>query len=214
MRLSVKICGVRAPDIIEAAAAGGARAIGLVFYPKSPRSVGPMAAAQLSRLTPTTVRVVGLFVDPTDEDMDDIVDRVPLDLLQLHGSETLERVASIREAYGIPVMKAIRVADAADLDRAKTYEAVADWLLFDAKPPANVASLPGGTGLCFDWTLLTGRAWSVPWMLAGGLRADTLAEAVRTTGAAAVDVSSGIESRPGVKDPDLVAGFLATAGRL
>ena len=214
MRLTVKICGVRAPDIVDAAVAGGARAIGLVFYPKSPRSIGPMAAAQLSRMTPTTVRVVGLFVDPVDEDLGEIVDRVPMDLLQLHGSETPERVASIRDAYGIPIMKAVRVADATDLDQAKTYEAVADWLLFDAKPPANVAALPGGTGLRFDWSLLTARTWSVPWMLAGGLRAETLAEAVETTGAAAVDVSSGVESRPGVKDPHLVAAFLAAASRL
>ena len=214
MRLSVKICGVRTPEILEAAVAGGARAIGLVFYPKSPRAVGPMAAAQLSRLTPTTVRVVGLFVDPLDMELGETVDRVPLDLLQLHGSESPDRVAAIREAYGIPVMKAIRVADTGDLDRAGAYQGAADWLLFDAKPPANVATLPGGTGLRFDWALLAGRAWSVPWMLAGGLKAETLAEAVETTGATAVDVSSGVESRPGVKDPQLVSVFLNAARRL
>ena len=173
-----------------------------------------MAAAQLSRLTPTTVKVVGLFVDPIDPDLGETIERVPLDLLQLHGSETPERVAAIREAYGIPVMKAIRVAEAADLDSARDFEPVADWLLFDAKPPANVSTLPGGTGLSFDWGLLSGQHWSLPWMLAGGLRAETLAEAVHTTGAAAVDVSSGVESRPGVKDADLVSAFLDTASKL
>lgn len=214
MRLTVKICGVRSPEVVETAVVGGARAIGLVFYPKSPRAVGPMAAAQLSRLTPMTVRVVGLFVDPGDEELGETVERVPLDMLQLHGAETPERVAAIREAYGVPVMKAIRVAEAADLDRAAEYQSVADWLLFDAKPPANVAALPGGTGLTFDWSLLAGRSWSVPWMLAGGLKAETLAKAVQVTGAAAVDVSSGVETRPGIKDPSLIWSFLDTARNL
>lgn len=214
MRLTVKICGVRSPETIEAAVAGGARAIGLVFYPKSPRAVGPMAAAQLSRQTPATVRVVGLFVDPADSDLADTIEAVPLDLLQLHGTESPERVADIRASYSIPVMKAIRVATPEDLDYAATYQGAADWLLFDAKPPANIASLPGGTGLSFDWTLLTGRQWTVPWMLAGGLRAETLADAVKTTGAAAVDVSSGVELRPGFKDPALVSAFLDTARML
>ena len=214
MRLTVKICGIRAPEIIEAAVAGGARAIGLVFYPKSPRAVGPMAGAELSRLTPATVRVVGLFVDPEDRELGETIERVPLDFLQLHGSESPERVAAIREAYSIPVMKAVRVAEAKDLDHAALYQGVTDWLLFDAKPPPRVATLPGGTGLSFDWTLLADRHWSVPWMLAGGLRADRLAEAVRVTGASAVDVSSGVESRPGVKDPALVSAFLSTARAL
>lgn len=211
MSVPVKICGLSEPETLRAAIEGGARWIGLVFYAPSPRSVAPALAAELARMVPTAVRTVGLFVDPDDAFLDHVVGQVPLDMLQLHGKETPERVAAIRAAFNIPVMKAIKVGGPEDLERAKDYAAVCDRLLFDAKPPAKVAALPGGNGIAFDWTLLTGRTWPKPWMLSGGLTADNVAEAVRTTGAPAVDVSSGVEDRPGHKDAGLIRAFLKTA---
>lgn len=214
MALEVKICGIRSPDALEAAVAGGARYVGLVFYPPSPRAVGPVEAAALARHVPTGVRTVGLFVEPDDELLDSVLGQVPLDMIQLHGGETPSRIAEIKRAISAPVMKAIRVATAADLEPVPDYEAVADTLLFDAKPPPNVTALPGGNGVPFDWTILAGRTWSRPWMLSGGLTADNLAESVRTTGATAVDVSSGVEDRPGHKNPALVRTFLERAASL
>ena len=214
MSLDVKICGISRPDAMAAAVTAGARFIGLNFYPPSPRAVTPQVAAQLARLAPTGVRAVGLFVDADDETLNEVVAHVPLDMLQLHGSETPERVAAVADRFAMPVMKAIRVAEAADLAAAAPYEAVADWLLFDAKPPANVRALPGGNGIPFDWSLLAGRTWSRPWMLSGGLTADNLAEAVAATGAAVVDVSSGVEDRPGHKPPERVRAFLEAAHQL
>lgn len=208
MTVRAKICGVSRPEAVEAAVAGGARWVGLVFYPRSPRSVGPELAAQLARMVPTGVRTVGLFVEPGDDWLESVVTRVPLDLLQLHGEETPGRVREVRAAWGIPVIKAVRVGSAEDVEAAAAYAAVADMLLFDARPPAKVASLPGGNGIPFDWSLLAGRTWSRPWMLSGGLTADNVEEAVRATGAEAVDVSSGVEDRPGHKDPALVRRFL------
>lgn len=213
MTVQVKICGVSHPGAVTAAVQGGARYIGLVFYERSPRHVAPPLAAELARMVPTGVRTVGLFVDPTNEYLEHVVSQVPLDLIQLHGDETPERVAEIRAAFSMPVMKAIKVSSAADLDAADAYAAVADRLLFDAKPPAKVAALPGGNGIAFDWTILTGRTWSKPWMLSGGLTADNVAEAIAVSGAASIDVSSGVEDRPGHKDPDLIRGFLKAAGR-
>lgn len=213
MSVQVKICGVSHPGAVTAAVQGGARYIGLVFYERSPRHVAPPLAAELARMVPTGVRTVGLFVDPTNEYLEHVVSQVPLDLIQLHGDETPERVAEIRAAFSMPVMKAIKVSSAADLDAADAYAAVADRLLFDAKPPAKVAALPGGNGIAFDWTILTGRTWSKPWMLSGGLTASNVAEAIAVSGAASIDVSSGVEDRPGHKDPDLIRDFLKAAGR-
>ncbi|TWB36896.1 phosphoribosylanthranilate isomerase [Nitrospirillum pindoramense] len=207
MPIKAKICGINHPEALTAAADGGARYIGLVFFAKSPRNVSLPLAAELARMVPTGVRTVGLFVDPTDDFLDQALAQVPLDLIQLHGGETPERVAAIRAAHRLPVMKALKVETAADLDAASAYEAVADILLFDAKPPKD-SILPGGNGVAFDWTLLTGRRWSKPWMLSGGLTPDTVAEAIRISGADAVDVSSGVEDRPGHKDPALVRAFL------
>ncbi|UEM19683.1 phosphoribosylanthranilate isomerase [Skermanella mucosa] len=213
MSVQVKICGVSHPGAVTAAVQGGARYIGLVFYERSPRHVAPPLAAELARMVPTGVRTVGLFVDPTNEYLEHVVSQVPLDLIQLHGDETPERVAEIRAAFSMPVMKAIKVSSAADLDMADAYAAVADRLLFDAKPPAKVAALPGGNGIAFDWTILTGRTWSKPWMLSGGLTAGNVAEAIAVSGAQSIDVSSGVEDRPGHKDPDLIRDFLKAAGR-
>lgn len=211
MKLQVKICGISTPEAMDAAVAGGARYVGLVFYPRSPRAVDPPLAAELARRVPTGVRTVGLFVDPEDMLLDTVVAQVPLDYVQLHGDETPGRVAEIRTALSLPVMKAVRIADRSDLARVPAYAAVADRLLFDAKPPANVAALPGGNGIPFDWSVLAGREWPVPWMLSGGLNAGNLAEAVAATGAASVDVSSGVEDRPGHKTPDLIRRFLDAA---
>lgn len=188
--------------------------MGFVFHQASPRALGPDSAAQLARLLPTLTRAVGLFVDAADDDLESVISRVPLDMLQLHGQEPPRRVAQIRARFDIPVMKAIRIATAADLVPLADYEAAADWILFDAKPPPKVASLPGGTGIAFDWRLLKGVKIAKPWMLAGGLTAENLAEAVAESGARMVDVSSGVEDRPGVKSPERIRAFLAAAASL
>lgn len=214
MRVDVKICGLRTAESVSACIAGGARAVGFVFYDRSPRAIAPDMAGSLSRMLPTGIRSVGLFVDASDEQIAAATAKTPLDLLQLHGTETPRRVAEIRGRFNLPVMKAIRVATGEDLKPLASYEAVADWILFDAKVPASVSTLPGGTGMAFDWQILSGLRINRPWMLSGGLTADNLAEAVETTGAKFVDVSSGVEERPGVKDPDRIAAFLAAAKRL
>ena len=185
-----------------------------MFYPPSPRALTPDIARDLSRMLPTGLRAVGLFVDASDAEIGAVTARVPLDLLQLHGDETPRRVAEIRGRFGLPVMKAIRVATEDDLKPLPDYEAVADWILFDAKPPRNVTSLPGGTGIAFDWQLLQRVNVKKPWMLSGGLTADNLAEAVSLTGAKMVDVSSGVEDRPGVKSAGKIWEFLGAATRL
>jgi phosphoribosylanthranilate isomerase len=185
--------------------------VGFVFYPPSPRALTPDIAGNLARMLPTGVRSVGLFVDASDDQIAEVTARVPLDLLQLHGDETPHRVADIRGRFGVPVMKAIPVATAEDLVPLTDYEGVADWILFDAKPPKNVTALPGGTGIAFDWQLLQRVKVTRPWMLAGGLTAANLAEAVALTGARMVDVSSGVEERPGVKSVARIREFLATA---
>ncbi len=182
-----------------------------MFHPRSPRAVTPAIAADLSRLLPTTTGAVGLVVDANDDFIGEIVKRVPLSLLQLHGAETPRRVAEIRARFGIPVMKAIGIATAADLDSLSAYEAVADWILFDAKPPPGVTALPGGAGIAFDWRILRGLKPSRPWMLAGGLNDTNLQDAIAATGAKAVDVSSGVEERPGVKSIARMRAFFETA---
>ena len=209
-----KICGLNSPAAAVAAAAAGARFIGLVFYPPSPRAVTPAQAAALTALVPQQVGKVGLFVDPEDDAIAAVLREAPLTMLQLHGSESPARVAAIRQRFGLPVMKAIGVATPEDLGRAEDYLDVADWLLFDAKPPKEPGALPGGNARAFDWRVLGGRSWSKPWMLSGGLTAANLAEAVRITGAAVVDVSSGVEDRPGVKNPDRIRAFLEKAAAL
>lgn len=208
--VKAKICGISTPETMQAALDGGARWVGLVFFPKSPRNVSIATAAELSRMVGTGTRVVGLFVDPTDALLDDVTGQVPLDLIQLHGGETPERVAAIRARFNLPVMKAVKVGEPADLDAAATYEPVADMLLFDAKPPKG-AVLPGGNGVSFDWSLLAGRVWGKPWMLSGGLDPANVAQAIRATGATSVDVSSGVEDAPGRKNPDLIRAFLRAA---
>ena len=214
MTVAAKICGLTEPESLRAAVAGGARYVGFVFYPRSPRAIAPPMAAELARLLPTGIRSVGLFVDPDDEFLEHVTGQVPLDLIQLHGGETPRRIAEIKGRYALPVMKAIRGGGPEDLTAALEAAEVADRLLFDAKPPAKVSALPGGNGIAFDWTILAGRSWPRPWMLSGGLTAGNVEEAVRVTGATEVDVSSGVEDRPGHKDPALVHAFLSTVAGL
>lgn len=214
MRLQVKICGIKSVEALNAAAAGGARHVGFNFYPPSPRSVSAELARELARAVPTGVRAVGLFVEPSDDELQAIVGQVPLDTIQLHGDETPGRVAEIRAQTGIPVMKAIRVGEAADLDSVPDYEKVADSLLFDARLPKSVSALPGGNGVPFDWSLLGDLSVAKPWMLSGGLTAENLSEAVRQTGADSVDTASGVEDRPGHKTPALIHAFLNAAADL
>ena len=211
MSAAVKICGLTGAEDAAAAAAAGARFGGLVFFPRSPRHLDVPRAAALARAMPEGLARVGLFVDPSDEALDAVLAEVPLDIVQLHGGETPARVAEVRARTGLPVMKAVGIAAPADLDRLWDYGLVADLLLVDAKP-APGAALPGGNGLAFDWRLLVGRRFLKPWMLAGGLAPDNVAEAIRLTGAPAVDVSSGVESAPGVKDAGLIRAFARAAG--
>jgi len=215
MPVDAKICGINSAPALAAAVAGGARFVGFVFYPRSPRALDAESAAALVGQVPRGITRVGLFVDEPNETFDAILRHVPLDMLQLHGQETPARIAEIRRRFGRPVMKAIKVAAAPDVESATAFDGTADWLLFDAKaPPQMTGALPGGNALSFDWTLLSDRRWNRPWMLSGGLNAGNLADAVRMTGAGAVDVSSGVEDRPGVKSPAKIEEFLKLARSL
>lgn len=211
MSIAAKICGLSSEDCVAAAIGGGAAYVGFVFYPPSPRAVSPMRAGVLCAGLPGAVRRVGMFVDADDDAIATVLGEAPLDILQFHGRETPERVAAAKTRFGRKVMKAISVAGEDDVAAAARYEGAADLLLFDAKPPPRPDALPGGNGLAFDWRLIAGRTWRLPWLLSGGLTAELLPEAVRVSGASAVDVSSGVERRPGDKDPDKIRAFLAVA---
>jgi len=209
MSIPAKICGLKTPESIAAALEHGAAFIGFNFFKKSPRYVEPDAVAALSKSMPAHVLKTGLFVDDDDARIAAILSVAPLDLLQLHGSETPERVAAIKAKFGLPVMKVIKVRDASDIARAAQYETVADRFLFDAQPPADMKNaLPGGNAVSFDWGLLQGFRSRLPWMLSGGLTPANLAQAVRQTGAPAVDVASGVEDRPGEKSLSKIKDFL------
>lgn len=210
--IRIKICGLTESADIPAAILAGAGYLGFVFFPRSPRHLEIEDAAFLAGSVPTGICKVGLVVDADDAALDAVLGRVPLDMLQLHGRESPERVAVIKERFGLPVMKAVGIADEGDLAALTDYAHVADQLLVDAKPPRS-AELPGGNGLAFDWRLIAGRRWPVPWMLAGGLTAQNVGEAIRLTGTRQVDVSSGVESAPGVKDGTKMAAF-CTAARI
>ncbi|HEX3066051.1 MAG TPA: phosphoribosylanthranilate isomerase [Candidatus Polarisedimenticolia bacterium] len=215
MSIKAKICGLNHPAAVAAAVAGGASHVGFVFYPPSPRSIDPLKAASLAAGVPAGIVKVGLFVDASDEDIVRTLGEAPLDMLQLHGDETPRRVKDVRRKFGKPVMKALRVASAADIAAADEYLPAVDWLLFDAKPPPEMKNaLPGGNAISFDWSLIAGRGWSKPWMLSGGLNVRNLADAVRITGAKTVDVSSGVEDSPGRKNPEKIAAFLKLAASL
>ncbi|WP_417316972.1 phosphoribosylanthranilate isomerase [Emcibacter sp.] len=209
MSVAVKICGLSEPESLKAAIDSGADYVGFVFFPPSPRNITPAKAGELARLVPAGVKKVGVFVNPVDDLLEEVLASADLDILQLHGSESPDRVREIRQAFGKPVMKAIAVARKEDIEAAKAYESVADMLLFDAKAPKNLENaLPGGNGLIFDWQLIRNTDWSVPWMLSGGLEANNVSDAIATSGAEMVDVSSGVENRPGEKDINRIRAFI------
>lgn len=207
-QVRVKICGLRRIADVEAVARSGAAYFGLNFFAKSPRFVTLELGRELALAAPPGLAKVALVVDAEDATLDAIVAAMPLDMLQLHGHETPDRVAQVRERYGLPVMKVLGVADEGDLADLLSYQTVADQIMIDAKPPRG-AVLPGGNGLTFDWRLVAQRRWLRPWMLAGGLTAQNVAEAVRLTGARQIDLASGVESAPGVKDAGMIAEFMA-----
>jgi phosphoribosylanthranilate isomerase len=210
MSVAAKICGLSSEAAIDAAVIGGAAYVGFVFYPPSPRAVTPARAGALCAAVPAAVTRVALFVDADDAAIDAALAAAPIDLLQFHGAETPERVAAAKRRFGRPVMKAVAIAGLDDLAIAADYEETADLLLFDAKPPPT-ATRPGGNGLAFDWQLIAGREWRLPWMLSGGLTTELLREAVRVSGAGIVDISSGVESAPGRKDTNKIRAFLEVA---
>jgi len=207
MTVDAKICGITDPVAMDAAIRHGASMIGLVFFPPSPRYLPLEDAAMLARMVPQGVIRVGLFVDPDDAQIDRVLAQVPLDAIQLHGEEPVVRCSDLKQRTGKLVYKAIKVRTAEDLDSADRYAAVCDLLLFDAKPPKD-ATRPGGNAEVFDWTVLEGRSWPVPWLLAGGLTPVNVKAAIRTTRCPGVDASSGVESAPGRKDPAKIRAFL------
>ncbi len=213
MSIEVKICGLTDAAAVKAAVDGGAAMCGFVFFPASPRNLTPKEAAELTKGVPEGVIRVGLTVDADDALLAEIASVAKVDMLQLHGSETPERTNEVRERFGLPVMKVVAVRGSGDLAAAEAYEGVADRLMFDAKPPED-ATRPGGNARPFDWRLLRDRTFALPWLLAGGLTAENLAQAVKASGAVAVDVSSGVEDAPGVKNADKIRAFLAAAAAL
>lgn len=206
----VKICGLTSPADVAATVAAGAAYAGFNFFRRSPRHVTTEQARALALEAPDGLCKVALVVDADDATLDAIVAEVPLDMIQLHGHETPARVAEVKARYGLPVMKVIGVAEEADLAGLLDYQLVADQILVDAKAPKG-AMLPGGNGLTFDWRLLVGRKWLKPWMLAGGLTPENVGQAIQRTGARQVDVASGVESAPGVKDAARIAAFVEAA---
>jgi phosphoribosylanthranilate isomerase len=210
MPTKVKICGLKTEAALEAALAGGADYIGLVFFPPSPRNVTPAVAKALAARARGRAKIVALMVDPDDALIAEVVASAAPDLIQLHGDETPARVAEVRARWGIPVMKAVPVETADDARAARQFSPAADLILFDACAPADSAR-PGGNGAPFDWRTLLGVTEGIAFVLSGGLTPDNVAEAIRLTGATTVDVSSGVESRPGEKDPELIRRFLRAA---
>lgn len=210
MTVQAKICGVTTLEAVEASIDGGASYLGLVFFPRSPRNLDLDQAARLAEAARGRAQIVALVVDADDAQLSRIRDAVRPDLFQLHGSETPHRAAELRRLTGARVIKALPVSSAQDLDAAEAWREAVDHLMLDARPPKD-ANRPGGMGHAFDWSLLQGRDLGQSWFLAGGLTPDNVADAVRITGAPMVDVSSGVESAPGVKDPALIRAFLARA---
>ena len=210
MPVNVKICGLKRPEEIDAAAKAGARYIGFVSFRKSPRHLDSADMAELAAHVPPGIAKVLLSVDASDEELERILSEAPIDILQLQGSETPDRVAAVKSKFGLPVMKAVGCASREDLKTATRYSDVADQILLDAKPVEG-SDRPGGNGLAFDWQILSGHKWTKPWMLAGGLTPENVADAIQRTGTQQVDVSSGVESAPGLKSIELIKRFLSAA---
>lgn len=209
MSVAVKICGLTTPEAVDAAAC--ADFAGFVFFPRSPRHVAPEAAALLAARLPPRVRRVAVTVDADDAALGAIVAVLRPALIQLHGSETPARAVDIQQRFGVAVIKVLAIAEPADLEAAADFAEAAAWLMFDAKPPKRPDALPGGNAVSFDWAMLAGRRFALPWLLSGGLDPGNVATAIAISGAAAVDVSSGVESAPGRKDPLKIGAFLAAA---
>ncbi len=200
----VKICGITTEDALTSAMISGAKFIGFVFYPGSPRYIEAEQAKILSNKTPTTIMNVGLFVDPKPTDIEKVLTTANLNMIQLHGNETSQQIQTIKNTFGLPVIKAIRIAERTDLEQIEAYEKVSDWLLFDTKSP----QAQGGTGESFDWSLLKDLQLTKPWMLAGGLNSNNIRQALSVLKPHAVDVSSGIEDKPGFKNPNKIKEFI------
>jgi len=209
--VKTKICGVTTKTDLDTLVYSGAWRVGLVFYPPSPRNLSPAEALTIAGRLPIGIGRVGVFVDPSNDLIDEVTQQVPLNAIQLHGSETPERVTEIGQRAGIQLIKAIGVEREEDIAAAAAYEPVVNWLMFDAKTPAD-ADRPGGMGIAFDWRLMAGRRWRRPWILSGGLTPGNVAEAIRISGTEYVDVSSGVESAPGVKDSALIQYFMDAVG--
>ncbi|OQM76383.1 phosphoribosylanthranilate isomerase [Manganibacter manganicus] len=204
--LDIKICGLKTDEALAAALAGGASHVGFIFFAKSPRNIAPAEAGRLRQMARGKAKAVAVTVDADDATLDAIMAAIQPDMLQLHGSESPERVSAIKAHYRVPVMKALSVRQAADLEAALAYRGIADRLLFDAKPPKG-ADLPGGNGVTFDWKLLAGLDAKMDYMLSGGVNAGNVGEAIRRAKPAGLDISSGVESAPGIKDPALINAF-------
>jgi phosphoribosylanthranilate isomerase len=210
MSLTVKICGLSTAETLDAALQAGADMVGFVFFARSPRHIGLETARELGRLAVGRAAKVALTVDADDATLANIVETLQPDFLQLHGEETVARLRDIKRAFGVPVMKAIAVETAADLTQLSSYATVADRILFDARAPKD-ATRPGGLGTAFDWHVLENLDLALPFMVSGGLTADNVAEAARLTGAGGLDVSSGVERAPGIKDPEMIRNFIRAA---
>ena len=209
-----KICGVSTPEAVRAAVDGGAAFLGFMFFPKSPRNIDPEAAARLAPPARTRgVKIVAVAVDPSDNEIDAIMAGLAPDLIQLHGKEPPARVREIAQRTGCGIIKVLPISEASDVTAAKTYEPLVEHLMFETKPPKD-AERPGGLGVPFDWSLLEGQRFERPWFLAGGLNPWNVAEAVMVSGAPMVDVSSGVERGPGLKDPALITAFLDAVRRV
>src|SRR5262245_56512981 len=206
MALDIKICGLKTDAALEAALAGGAAYLGFIFFAKSPRCIDPAEAGRLRQLAAGRAKTVAVTVDASDDTLDEIVEKMRPDMLQLHGRESPEHVAWLKARHGLPVMKALSVRTASDIEAISTYRGVADRFLFDAKPPAG-SELPGGNGIPFDWTILGGLDSELDYLLSGGLNAGNVGEALRLAHAPGIDISSGVESAPGVKEPALIEAF-------
>lgn len=206
MTPDIKICGLKTPEALEAALAQGASHVGFIFFRKSPRDIDPQAASVLRRIASGRAKAVAVTVDADDATLDEIVTVLKPDVLQLHGKETAERVAEVRARYGLPVIKAFSIREPGDLDAIQPYIGIADRFLFDAKPPKG-SDLPGGNGVSFDWNILSSLDAKIDYMLSGGLNAGNIAEALAMTNAPGIDISSGVESAPGVKDVRLIEDF-------
>ena len=209
MITNAKICGLSTSETVEAALAAGASHVGFVFFPKSPRNIDAETAGALTKIVGDRAQKVGVFVNPDDALIADVLKKTDLDYIQLHGNEPIERAQYLRKRFNIKIIKAISVASLSDIARARDYEKTVDMLLFDAKPPTGLKdALPGGNGIEFDWQLIAGKKWQVPWLLSGGLDATNVREAIKISGAHVVDVSSGVEDAPGNKSIKKINAFM------